>query len=457
MLARTPSRPYLILLLTLSVIGCEPGATPATNPEPTAVQDPPAWLDGTVIYELFVPDFTEEGTFQAIIPRLPELRALGVNTIWLMPIHPIGEVGRKGVLGSPYAIRDYYAVNPEYGTEDDFRALVEATHAADMRLIIDFVANHTAPDNAWVADHPTWYTQDAEGNPIVPAGTDWTDTRELNYDNPALRAEMINVLRHWVETYNIDGYRCDVAGLVPSSFWAEAIDSLRAVKPVLMLAEHGEVDIHEVGFDLTYGWPEYSALKEVWTGAPVSAFTEVVHDVDAALPAGTGRLRFTTNHDETAWDAPPPALFGGQEGARAAYVLMASLPGVPLVYNGQEVGIEATVPFFEQTPYDWSVRPEVQAFYAQYLEVHAQSNALRRGALTLLPGSEDVVLFERTVDAERVVVAVNVRDAPSRVTVPQSLQGAQGQALLAGVTTTLGETLTLPPFGTLVLDVTPAS
>ncbi|MDX1548375.1 MAG: alpha-amylase family glycosyl hydrolase, partial [Rhodothermales bacterium] len=393
--------PALLLFSAFLLAACEPSAgveEPAAPEAPAALTwQQPGWVDDAVIYELFTTDFTEEGTFRAIIPRLGELEDLGVNTIWLMPIHPIGEEGRKGVLGSPYAIKDYYAVNPAFGTEEDFRALVDSVHARGMHLLIDLVANHTAPDNAWVDEHPEWYTRDADGNPITPVGpdgnpTDWTDVVDLNYDDPALRAEMIRMMRYWVEEFDIDGYRADVAGWVPDAFWEEAIAALRAVKPVLMLAENEEPSIHRAGFDLTYAWPEYARLKEVWSGAPASSLVALVEEVEAALPEGAGRLRFTTNHDETAWDAPPPDLFGGQQGAQAAYVLTASLPGAPLVYNGQETGVETPVPFFEKSAYDWTARPEVRAFYDAYLALHEASPALQDGALTFhAADAEDAV------------------------------------------------------------------
>lgn len=423
--------------------------------------DQPDWVANAVIYELFTPDFTEEGTFRAIIPRLDELQELGVTTLWLMPIHPIGEEERKGVLGSPYAIRDYYGINPEYGTKEDFRALVDAVHERGMYLIIDLVANHTSPDNAWVEEHPDWYTRDADGNVMVPhtpdgQPTDWTDTVDLNYDNPELRAEMIRMMRYWVEEFNIDGYRCDVAGFVPHDFWAEAIAALREVKPIMMLAENEEPAIHNAGFDLTYAWPEYAKLKEVWNGNPVSELAALVQRVEEELPEGARRLRFTTNHDETAWDAPPPALFGGQEGAQAAFVLTATLPGVPLVYNGQETGVEETVPFFEQTPYDWSQQPEVRAFYERVLDLYNEHEVLRHGTLILLaPDAEDVMLFERTLADERVIVAVNVRNEEVSVVVPASVSGSDWTDALSGETVTLGESLTLPAYGYHVLHRVP--
>jgi glycosidase len=461
---RRPIRPVLALLVLAAfapLFGCAdapdaaaPAAAPAAEAAPAGLTwEQPAWVAEAVLYEIFVPDFTPEGTFRALIPRLPDLKDLGVNTLWLMPIHPIGVEERKGVLGSPYAIRDYYDVNPAYGTKEDFQALVDAVHAEGMYLILDFVANHTAPDNAWVTEHPDWYTRGADGGiitPVSPEGnpTDWTDVADLDYDNAALRAEMTNVMRYWVETFDIDGYRCDVAGWVPYDFWEEAIAAVRAVKPVLMLAENEDPAIHRVGFDLTYAWPEYAELKEVWSGDPVAELVALAQETEAVLPEGAARLRFTTNHDETAWDAPPPALFGGQAGAQAAFVLTASLPGVPLLYNGQETGIDAPVPFFEQTPYDWPGRPEVRAFYDQFLALYDGSEALQSGTATFLaPEAADVFLVERAAAGERLVAAVNVRDRAVSVPRPAALQGATWADALTGEALPPGETLTLAPYG----------
>ena len=457
-------RPALAVFLLLAGCASVPDRPAPATPAPAVgggvaplAWEAPAWTEDAVLYEAFVPDASPEGTFRGLIQRLPEIEALGATVLWLMPIHPIGVEGRKGDLGSPYAIRDYYAVNPEYGTEDDFRALVDAVHDRGMHLILDFVANHTAPDNAWVAEHPEWYTRGPDGGlstPISPDGelTDWTDVADLDYSNAALRAEMTDVLRYWVREFDVDGYRCDVAGWVPYEFWAEAIPAVREVKPVLMLAENEDPAIHRVGFDLTYAWPEYAALKAVWGGAPASDLVDLVVGVQAELPPGAGRLRFTTNHDETAWDAPPPALFGGQAGAQAAFVLAASLPGAPLVYNGQELGVEAPVPFFERTPYDWTARPDVRASYARFLEAYERSEALRTGALSSLEAaSDDVVFAERTAGDERVVVVVNVRDRPASVTTPPGLVGGAWTDLVGGGAATLGATTTLGPFEARVL------
>ena len=277
-----------------------------------------------------------------------------------MPIHPYGVERKKGTLGSPYAVQDYFDVNPDFGTKDDFQDLVDAVHAEGMHIIIDLVANHTAWDNAWLAEHPAWYTQDSTGTITHPEGTDWTDVADLNYDNPDVRKAMKQVMKYWVEAFGIDGYRCDVAEQVPLDFWKDAIAEVRRIRPVMMLAEGEDPALHRAGFDLTYAWQLYGALKDVWNGAPASDFVDVLEEQEQAFPQDALRLRFTTNHDETAWDAPPPVLFGGLDGARAASVLMTTIRGVPLLYNGQEVGVDEPLPLFEKQPISWDQNPELR-------------------------------------------------------------------------------------------------
>ncbi|MEP0546225.1 MAG: alpha-amylase family glycosyl hydrolase [Rhodothermales bacterium] len=416
----------------LALAGC---ARPA-EPVPVAVSgvdaaaEHPAWMDDPVIYELYVRSFTPEGTFRAIIPRLDELKELGASVLWLMPIHPVGEARRKGTLGSPYAIRDYKDVNPRFGTLEDFQALVDAVHARDMRIVIDLVANHTAWDNAWVEAHPEWYTTDSTGALTHPPGTDWTDVADLNYDDPDLRAAMRDAMRFWVEEVGIDGYRCDVAELVPTDFWGDAIAELRAIKPVLMLAEGADPELYDAGFDLTYAWDTYGALKSIWNGAPADTLFAVL-EAERARYGDAERMRFTTNHDETAWDATPLDLFGGTEGAQAAAVIAATLPGALLVYNGQEVGDTQQLPLFEKVAIRWDTDPAMRAFYDDLLARRAASAAMRSDTVEPIPheAEADVVAYYRIAAGDTALVAVNVRDRAVTTTLPR-----------AG-------SVTLPPFG----------
>lgn len=384
-------------------------------------------MQDAVVYEVFVPDASEAGTFQGLIGRLDEIEEMGVNTLWLMPIHPIGEERRKddiGSLGSPYSITDYYAVNPDYGTEEDFQALVDSVHARDMHIILDLVANHTAWDHPWLEENPDMYTPGPIDGFTVPVldgdTTDWTDVVDLDFENEQTRQSMIDVMQYWVREYDVDGYRADVAHAVPLDFWNAAIDSVEAVKPVLMLAEAAEPELHEVGFDYTYAWPFYNQLKTVWEdGAPVHTLATQVDTTLDDLPTAAQRLRFTTNHDETMWDATPPELFDGAEGAEAAFVLATTVPGTPLVYNGQELGVADTVSFFARTPYDWDEENDVRSFYREYLTLYRDSPALHEGTFDVLtPEADDALLFSRSSEDREMLVAVNVRDEATTVAVP---------------------------------------
>lgn len=416
--------PLLLTALLLAWAGC---SQPERDRVIEGVGDP-LWVRDATLYEIFVPDFSKEGTFEGVINRLDELQALGVNTLWLMPIHPIGDTNRKGALGSPYAVRDYYAINPAYGTKESFRALVDSVHARDMHLILDLPANHTARDHPWTQKHPKWYTRDAQGQPMVPVSpagdtTDWVDVAELDYQNEALRTEMTDVMRYWVEEFDIDGYRCGLAGWVPSDFWTAAIDSVETIKPVMMLAEEDDPAIHRAGFDLSSNQVLYDTLTSVWDGAPVSTLASQVEARLARLPARAKQVRFTTTHDETARDAPPPVVFDGIEGSKAAFVLATTMPGVPLVYNGQELGVQDTVSFFNATPYDWSREETLIPFYADYLTTYRESAALRRGAFaSLSPKAEDVLIYTRSTDTEQLMIFVNVRDTATTVAIPSAYE-----------------------------------
>jgi glycosidase len=446
----------LLALLWLS-IGCEPSAPPTSAEATTDATATPAWVDDAVIYELFVRDFTPEGTFRAVIPRLPDLKALGITTIWLMPIHPIGEKARKGTLGSPYAVRDYQAVNPNFGTKEDFQALVDSVHAAGMTLILDFVANHTAQDHPWVMEHPEWYTKDSTGAVTHPPGTDWYDVADLDYSNPDLRAAMIDAMRYWVAEHDVDGYRCDVAELVPQDFWDAAIDTLRTVKPVMMLAEGADPWLYEVGFDVTYGWSTYQALKAIWDDAPADTLYAVLEEEATRYPDDALRMRFTTNHDETAWDAPPVDLFDGLDGARAASVAALTLPGLPLLYNGQEVGSPQRLRLFEKDTIDFAQNPSMRAFYAVLLGLYQRHPALRDGTLTPLIRDADVLLHERRADDDRVIVAVNVRPEPRAVALPLALTETTFTDALTGERLPAADSLSLPPYGTRLLTPQPGA
>ncbi len=414
------------------------------------------WVRDAVVYEVYLRAFSKEGTFKALEQRLPELRDMGVTVVWLMPIHPVGKKHRKGTLGSPYSVQDFYGVNPEFGTLDDFKSLVAATHVQGMHIIIDLVANHTSWDNPLITAHPDWYTTDTDGGIIAP-NADWHDVADLDYDAPGLRAWMKEMMLYWVRDIGIDGFRCDVAEMVPHDFWVDAIAALRAVKPVMMLAEGAEPSLHIDAFDLTYAWNTYDMLRPIIRGeAPVSGIEQTMTRDRYRYPRGALRLRFTTNHDKNMYDAPP-VVWLGPDAARAAAVLVNLLPGVPLVYNGQEVGSDKRLSLFEKEAIDWTKDTlNFRALYTALHRIRAEQESVRRGAFHAVPTSDSTAVFAfvRTIDEEMpVFTAVNLTDVPVSCTciLPEDLEGAM---LLATGTVTHGKDgarITLPPYGYVIM------
>jgi Alpha amylase, catalytic domain len=433
-------------------------AVPEAAQAPAAALAPDtSWVTRCAIYEVNVRDFSAAGTLRGVTEGLGRIQAAGADVIWLMPIYPVGIVGRKGPLGSPYAVKDYYAINPAFGTAADLHALVRAAHARGMKVILDWVPDHTAPDNPWITQHPDYYYRDSAGRPEVPHDlqghpTDWTDTRMLDYHNPALRAAMIAALRHWLVTYDLDGFRQDVAHFIPLDFWREANTELRdAVKrPLLMLAEADGLAMHTVGFDLTYAWGAYARLKATWRGVPADSVVAGELPDMRAMPVGGMRLRFTTNHDETAWDNPPVILFGGSAGARAAFVAEALLPGRPLLYDGQEVESPQKLGLFVREAIDWNQphAAEARAFYARVVHLARTDSAfLGREFGPLTTSTPDTVIAYRRGNA---VVLVNARNAAVRVTVTGfDVSGAKD---LLTDQTQRGDTISLPAYGAMVLQ-----
>ncbi len=376
----------------------------------------PTWLREGVIYEIYPRNFSSQGNFKGITARLDELKDMGVTILWLMPIHPLGEKMRKGALGSPYAVRDYYAINPDYGTEADFKQLVSEAHQRGLKVIIDIVANHTAWDSVMM-QHPEFYKQDATGK-IVPPVKEWTDVAGLNYDNPKLRQYMIAMLKHWLDpaTFDLDGFRCDVAHMVPVSFWEEARAELTKVKPdFMLLAEASQPELMLKAFDADYSWPLHGTLNNVLlNGAPATEFKKSWEESRKQVPQGSLHLRFSDNHDE----ARAVARFGAK-GALAASALMFSLDGVPLLYNGMEVGdaTESGDPaLFEKLPVFWHPkdRPAWRAIYKDLIKLRQLHPAFHNDRVVWLRNSDDanLVTLMRLDANDEFVIAINLSNRP---------------------------------------------
>jgi len=370
------------------------------------------WVKNAVIYELYPRSFSNDESFQSVIRKIPELKKLGVTVLWLMPIHPIGEINRKGNLGSPYSIRDYYKINTEYGTLDDFKNLVEAAHRNGMRIIIDLVINHTAWDNPLIHEHPDWYEHDSSGK-IIPPNPDWTDVAQLDYSNKDLRRYMIAMMKYWVKDIGIDGFRSDAAELVPIDFWDEARAALDSIKPVMMLAEGALPNLHMKAFDLTYAWNIYDVIGKIFDGStPASAIDSVLERESRAYPRGSLRLRFNTNHDKNAFDAPSIKRYGSS-GDSLTIALIAALPGVPLIYNGDEVGNPEQLSLFEQVPINWNRDGAFRSFYEKIFSIRNSHDELKVGEYRVLPTSDgrDVFAFERKVGKKIALCIFNFASA----------------------------------------------
>mgnify|MGYP001561344013 FL=1 len=374
----------------------------------------PAWLRDGVIYEIYPRAFSAGGDFNGITAKLDELKDLGVNVLWLMPIHPIGEKLKKGTLGSPYAIRDYFAINSEFGSTNDFKKLMTETHKRGMKVILDVVANHTAWDSVMMKQ-PEFYKQDASGK-IIPPVAEWTDVAGLNYANPKLREYMIAMLKYWVQEFDVDGFRCDVAYMVPTDFWEQARVELDKVKPdLMMLAEASKPELLVKAFDLDYSWPLHATLNKVFLeGAPASDLRRSYEESLRAFPKGSLHLRISDNHDE----ARAVARYGIR-GALAAAAFTFALDGVPLLYNGMEVGdaTESGDPaLFEKMPVFWKPkeRPPLRATYRELIKLRKQYAPFRNDRVVWLRNSNeaDLVSIMRLDEKDEFVILINVSNRP---------------------------------------------
>ena len=404
----------LLSILSIAIIGCK-------NPKDDVVAQPDSNiksitdndLETAVIYEANIRQYSEEGSFNAFTADVPKLKALGVKVIWLMPVFPISEAKRKGPLGSYYAVSDYTKVNPEFGSIEDFRTLVKTIHDNDMFVILDWVPNHTGWDHQWIVNHPDFYTHNAAGEIIHPEGTDWTDVADLNYDNMDMQEAMIADMMYWVEKENIDGFRCDVASEVPTTFWEKAIPRLRAKHSVFMLAEAEKAELNKDPlFDMSYAWSGHHLLNQLAKGeANADDLKTYVSKINNTFEANDMLMNFVTNHDENSWNGTIEERMGSA--APAITVLSYTLPGMPLIYSGQEYGMNHRLKFFEKDQI-----PKTKGAAWQLLEQLAilkQNPALHGGKeaadLTFLDTDDnEVIAFRRTKAENEIVVFINLSE-----------------------------------------------
>jgi glycosidase len=385
----------------------------------------PEWSKNATIYQINTRQFSEEGTFKAAEKELPRLKELGIDIIWLMPIHEIGEKNRKGTLGSPYAVKDYYSVNPEFGTLEDLKAFVKTAHDLDMYVILDWVANHTAWDNVLVKDHLEWYAKDYKGDYRPTPWWDWSDIIDLDYSKPELRKYMTDAMSYWVKEADIDGYRCDVAGFVPIEFWNNLRVELDAIKPVFMLAEWESRDLHAHAFDMTYAWSWNESMHNICTGkADVNALYVYYSWNESAYPENSMRMTFVSNHDKNAWEGTMYEQFG--DGLEAAIALSVIGEGMPLIYNGQEAGNDKRLAFFEKDPIQWKDH-EIGDLYKSLFKLMKNNTALWHAKwgsrMVKVPNNyeSEVLSFVRQNEAGKVFAVFNFSDEAKTVDFKETL------------------------------------
>ncbi|MDR0799593.1 MAG: alpha-amylase [Dysgonamonadaceae bacterium] len=408
-------------------------------------------VSDVVIYQINPRVFAPENSFNAIAPHLDSIKSLGCNILWFMPIYEIGQVKSKN---SPYSIKDYQSVNPEFGTLDDFKKLITLCHEKGLGVIVDWVPNHTAWDSKWVEEHKDWYTQDSIGNIIYPEGTDWTDVADLNFDNQEMRLAMIDAMKFWVNKVGVDGFRCDAVDFVPADFLKQCIDSLRAIpnKKLLMLGEGSRKDHFTSGFDMNYAWGFAEQMRQVYLKKE-SASTLFAANTEEyeGVPQGKLKLRFTTNHDESAKHSPITEWVN-ERGSMSAYATVAFFPGSVMIYGSQEVGYPNAINFFEYTPVDWTANPQLRAEYKKLLAIRSSHDGLRKGALRAFSAGDDALLFERATDTEKYVVAINVRDSAITIALPEGVCNKTYFNLYNEQNQTLSDSLKLQAFEYLILQ-----
>lgn len=369
------------------------------------------WFDDAVIYEVNLRQYTEDGTISAFREHLPRLKELGVEILWFMPIFPISEVKRNGTLGSYYSVQDYKAVNSEFGTFQEFKELVEECHEMGFKVILDWVPNHTGWDNQWIYDHPEWYTQ-VDGQIIHPAGTNWTDVADLNYDNLEMQDAMIDALSYWIREADIDGYRCDVAGRVPVDFWKKAITELNSIKSIFMLAEDGSnMSLLSNGFQANYGWSLFGTINNSSSGyGYASNIKRELLRVPVIYPDDSLPMNFITNHDENSWNGTTGERLG--DCVDAMNVLIFTSPGIPLIYSGQEASLNKRLEFFEKDEIDWSDLSK-QDFYKKLINLKKENPALwnnnTQSKMTFINTSNNhILIYIRQKDNNTVITIINL-------------------------------------------------
>ncbi len=438
-------------------------AEEATLAAPAAVNFP-EWAKNATIYEVNLRQFTPEGTLAAFRAHLPRIKDLGMDILWFMPIHPISKAKQKGPLGSPYAVADYRGFNPEYGTLEEFKATIDEIHSLGMKVIIDWVPNHTGWDHPWITEHPDWYTKDADGNITDPINYEtgepwgWTDVADLNYDNQDMRRAMLDDLKFWVNDMALDGFRFDVAHGVPDDFWDQVKAELYSIRPLFLLAE-SETPYHanSGAFIATYAWKFKDVTNEIAAGDRKAGDLQAYLEEDRSKFKAGFHMYFTTNHDENSWQGTVFERLG--DGHKAFAVLAATFDGMPLLYGGQEAPLKKRLEFFERDPIDWNDY-EYTAFYKTLMNLKHQNQALWNGSYGGEPvrinttNNDAVFAFSRQKNDDKVLVILNLSAEPQVVKLEGEDYEGEYNNVFAGTTTTLTQDaeLTLNAWDYLVLS-----
>lgn len=392
---------------------------------PNVIDGHAAWIMQGNIYEVNVRQYTPEGTFKAFAKSLPRLKKMGVQTLWFMPINPIGILDRKGILGSYYAIRNYREINPEFGTMADFNALVKQCHEMGFKVIIDWVANHTAADHYWLTSNPDFYVQDSITHKAV-SPFDWTDARKLNYSNPKLCDSMTATMEFWLNNSHIDGFRCDVADEVPQAFWTKCIAKLRKGRNIFMLAESEKPWIHDAGFDATYTWSIFSKYSDIAKGTRNAlALDTALNIAKSKFQKNALRMYFTSNHDENSWNKADYGTTPGITHAPFAVFTQTIYNSVPLIYSGQEEPYLDSISFFYKNTIHFG-KYERANFYSKLLALRKSNPALAANAtFTKLKSSNDDNIFSylKTSSKDKILVILNLNKNAIKATVDGAING----------------------------------
>lgn len=412
-------------------------------PEPTPEVNGNYTVSDMVIYEANPRVFATENAFAAIEANLDHIKSLGTTVLWLMPIYDPGMVN---TVHSPYCIKNFKALNPRYGTMDDLKNLVKATHDKGMKIILDWVANHTSWDHSWVTEHPDWYTEDR-----VDTEKPWQDINVLDFNNTDMQAAMIDAMKYWVTETGIDGYRCDYAEGQPESFWTKALGELRKLdEDLILLAEAGVTSIYNCGFQMLYAWNFHTKLKNYYggKGSLEDLYAQLKDDWNG-MPEGTYRLRYSTNHDQAS-EASPIQCYNGEKGAMSAFVIATMIDGIPLIYSTQEAAYPEKLSFFEYEVKDVKANPDFAKEMTAVIKAYKDTKDVRGGELVTYSTGK-VASFARKAGNHGMLVMVNTTDEALQIKVPMDYSGKTLENVISGTSLQLTTAVSLEAYGYLIL------